>query len=965
MSLAEHLSRISVGHRPLPEHVSSDPPVAIAAIPSLIAHGIPTNQHLEGCSTEIIKAIDDPTDDEYGEVISKLRVTPREKQVLLSLIRETEERLPQIIIEGTLLTVYSPEQIKSEAVVEVSNQEDAGKNSINDDRMGIIESDRVCATCHKTNIDCPGHIGIITLDGKFYHPLFLRTVILVLNCVCNSCGGLLLSRDEIRQLGISKFTGETRLKLLEQQSTKEGVYCRRSQILQQEFVASSCLVQPIGEIKSCIPNPIYLPKKSNDTRKVQYRCRGDKDKKSYERPIKDVIKILDAISDEDIKTLGFQNSHPRNFIVRVIPVVPPCIRIPNIRDGEIYPDGLSQIYKDVVKVNNELKNIPHANQGERNKKIEAIAILFERLVQGTDAHYAKGHVAIKSIKERLQGKKALIRGGIMGKRADYSSRSVIGTDPNLKFGQIGVPRAWAPYLTVDVTVTDFNRDSLIELLRQGRVTHTVYASGKLRGKKIVVNDKFRQSYVPRPGDRLSRWLQNGDYVIANRQPTLHGLGMMGHEVVLHDDFIIKLHMSTTTPYNADFDGDEMNLHAVQTLEARAEVKMIMNAKECVMDAQVNRPAMALVYDNLTAAYLLTQPDTIVDVDTYMDCLMLITAQEDLATLDQRLEKHHIEKFFGRALFSALLPGDFFYQKDGVTIIDGVLTNGIITKSHIGTTHGSIVQELWKRYGRNRTTDFLTDAPFVLNRWLDDQPFTVSLEDCYPRNSEHRKLVAEEITKAKMIVQSMGVQLADPLEEERREREVISYLNIAKDIGARVSKENLPPDNALKIMSLSGAKGSEYNIGQITSTLGQMFIRGKRMKLAISGGTRCLPYFEEGDLDPEARGFCVRSFMEGLTPAELFFHQAGSREGLMDTAIKTSDTGSLHHRIIKALEDIKVAYDGSTRDAANRVIQYVYGEDGFDGAELQFVQIGDQRIPSFINIDQVVGQINASYGYYPE
>ena len=253
----------------------------------------------------------------------------------------------------------------------------------------------------------------------------------------------------------------------------------------------------------------------------------------------------------------------------------------------------------------------------------------------------------------------------------------------------------------------------------------------------------------------------------------------------------------------------------------------------------------------------------------------------------------------------------------------------------------------------------------MDRWLTDVGFTVGLEDCYPLDPEHRKVIREEVARAKLLTEQLGAKLNDPLEEERREKEIIGHLNRVKDIGGRVSKENLKPTNALNIMALSGAKGSPFNIAQITTLIGQQFIGGKRMPQVITNGKRVLPYFEEGELDPEARGFVKNSFVSGLTPAELFFHQAGGREGLMDTALKTADTGALHHRIVKALENVQVALDGSVRNAANQIIQPIYGEDGFNAAELQFVPFGEETVPFFINLDQVVGQINARYGYYPE
>jgi DNA-directed RNA polymerase beta' subunit len=388
----------------------------------------------------------------------------------------------------------------------------------------------------------------------------------------------------------------------------------------------------------------------------------------------------------------------------------------------------------------------------------------------------------------------------------------------------------------------------------------------------------------------------------------------------------------------------------------------MNVKECIMNAQTNRPIMGAVYDALTGAYLMTQPTITVDEDDFDDCLMLITATDSIPSLFERLEQYDVPRLSGRGLFSALLPPDFVYDLGDVMIRNGVLIQGVITKSHIGTTHNSIVQKLWMQYGRDRTVDFLTDLPFVVNRWLASYGFSVGLRDCLPTDPNHEKLIREEFIKAQMGVAAMGAPPEDPLERERYERQIVAIVNTAKDFGARIATQSLTPDNALRVMAQSGAKGAEFNIAQITGLVGQQFLKGERLKATLTQGTRCLPYFEPNDLSIEAHGFCQHSFMRGLSPAELFFHQAATREGLMDTAIKTSETGSMHHRIVKALEDIQVRYDGSVRNANGTIFQYVYGEDGFDAAELQMVKTKTGEMASFIDINESVARINSRYGY---
>jgi DNA-directed RNA polymerase beta' subunit len=393
-----------------------------------------------------------------------------------------------------------------------------------------------------------------------------------------------------------------------------------------------------------------------------------------------------------------------------------------------------------------------------------------------------------------------------------------------------------------------------------------------------------------------------------------------------------------------------------------EVALLMSVKNCILNAQNNRNSISVVYDALTGAYLLTQPETYVDRDLYSNVVMFLENSEGLNTLEERLTKYNIPLTSGRALFSAIFPEDFYYRKGDVMIKDGILVSGVITSEHIGSSHGSIIKVMMKDYSTERTVDFITDIYNMMRKYLDVRGFSVGLDDCFLVGDNPEKSIEYEVQRAKMLVKSMGWKLTDPLEEERREKQIMAYLNTAKGLGARISGENMRPGNAFNVMAKSGAKGSTFNIAQITGILGQQFVQGQRMPEVISGNRRCLPYFPEDSLDPAARGFCQNSFLKGLSPPEMFFHQAGGREGLTDTAIKTADTGALHHRVVKALEDVKVYEDGSTRNAFGIIFQYAYGEDGFNGEMLETVSTKTGKFTSFIDMKRLAGRINSKYGY---
>ena len=381
----------------------------------------------------------------------------------------------------------------------------------------------------------------------------------------------------------------------------------------------------------------------------------------------------------------------------------------------------------------------------------------------------------------------------------------------------------------------------------------------------------------------------------------------------------------------------------------------------IMNAQNNTNIAGVVFDALTGSYILSLPETKVDPEVFMNTVSFMVDDSSFPTLYERLDKYHVPRDSGRAYLSLLFPPDFYYSKEDTQIREGILISGTLSSSTIGSAQGTIIQALYKDYGQKRTVDFLTDIYWAAGNFLDSYGFSVGMDDCFLTGKDPQKTIEYEVQRAKMLVKSMGPKLLDPLEEERREEQIRAYLNTVKNLGAKISKENLKEDNSFNVMAKSGAKGSTYNIAQITGILGQQFVKGQRLPQTLSGKTRSLPYFPENDLYPSSRGFIANSFLTGLTPAEFFFHMAAGREGLVNTAITTGDTGHIHHKIAKSMEDIKVVKDGSVRNASGVVFQFAYGDDGFDASMLESVSTKTGKFASFINLKRAAGRINAKYG----
>lgn len=409
------------------------------------------------------------------------------------------------------------------------------------------------------------------------------------------------------------------------------------------------------------------------------------------------------------------------------------------------------------------------------------------------------------------------------------------------------------------------------------------------------------------------------------------------------------------PRVSTFDGDEGAVHVPQSEDARREVAGLMNVACNIMNAQTNSNIAGVVFDALTGAYILSLPETKINESVFMRTRMVLENKDSLEKLNERLEKYDIPKDSGRALLSALFPKDFYYTKGETVIKDGILVSGVLDKSNIGSESGTIIQALYKDYGQERTVDFLTDIYRTAGIYLDAHGFSIGIDDCYLSGKDPQKIIDFEVQRANMLVKSMGVKLKNPIEEERREKQILAFLDTAKNFGAKISKEQLSPTNAFNIMARSGAKGSVTNIAQITGILGQQYLLGERMP-----GT--LPYFSENDLNPAARGFVSNSFLTGLTPAEFFFVSASGRVGLVDTSTTTSSTGYLHHKFVKSLEDVKVFSDGSVRNAANVIFQFCYGDDGFDAGMIESVGTKTGNFTSFINLKRAASRINGKYGF---
>lgn len=851
---------------------------------------------------------------------------------------QKENSFPLLNISHSSISLFSYEQMEkiSPVVIQNKNIKDS-YNSVNDPRLGETSPIKECSYCGI--IDCPGHFGLIKFNTAIYNPLYIRAIVQVLTCVCNDCGSLLISEEVYKEKKFGNITFMKRLAALEKQC--EDMVCLRSSKNDDENTIP------------CSKNPKFFPNNIRKNGYITYQLQENNkhfNNKKMPMPIERVIKILSIIKVPDMILLGFTKENPPiNMILRGI-LVPPIIARPPVvsDDGVIRSDKLTEMYNSII--------LPKVLEANRTNNSDLIYEAFKNLIYKNEDN--KSNITnFKTITELIQGKEAIIRAAIQGKSVNHCARTVIGPAPNLKFGQIRVPKNFAPILTKSIIVTDFNIKYLTKLLNEGKITNIT--SEEQRNKPYNKNITLLKV-----GNIVERWLQTGDRIINGRQPTLHKQSIMGYEVVLDNPLTIGLHLSYTTPMNADFDGDEDSLWNPQDYEVEAESEYLMNVTKNIISGENNKPSMGLVMNSITGIYLLTQDDTLINPDLFKELISLITNKDDINTLNFRLKKYNINPFSGKALFSAILPYNLYYEEGNVLILDGVLIEGIINKSNVGPTDKSLIQVIYKNYGVKRTVEFFSIAPIIINKWLIERGFTVGLLDCitleknekgeeYDKNPE---IIDSALQKLYKDVENLNIE--DPLKKEHKINKLYdNFQNVTfNSLVGNLDKKN----NSIYIMSekASGAKGSIVNILQIMGYVGQQNYEGERLKPTIDNKSRLLPAYEPYSENPLAHGFVPESLFKGITPEGLFFIQAGGREGILDTALKTQETGSIQRNLMKAFENIIIAYDGSIRNTIGTLFSPIYNS-GYDISAMIKVKntLGKEKISSFIDLKKTITEIN--------
>jgi len=848
--------------------------------------------------------------------------------------------------------VLGPEEIKAMSVCHCDSDRtfENGKpvqGGLMDLRLGSIDRFFKCSTCGMEHSECPGHFGHIELAKPMYHISFIKTTLKILRCVCRNCSVILSNSPD--EAGLPS-------------PAMAAAIAKKSPSNRLRAVMACCT--GIRECWSCsAAQPAY--KREGLIIRAEYRRTDEQEELKQDVTAETAHQILKRITDEDSRKLGFnpQFARPDWMIITVLPVPPPQVR-PSIKmessDGR-GEDDLTVKLQDIVRASRALRE--HEKNGAPNhiqlqlaKLLQYhLATFVDNNTPGQEPAKTRSGRPLKSISQRLKGKEGRIRGNLMGKRVDFSARTVITPDPNLAIDEVGVPRSICRNLTYPEIVTPFNIERMQELVDNGPL-ELPGALNIIRRDGLKID--LRKPHAPKHleyGYKVERHIQDGDVVMFNRQPSLHKMSIMAHRVKIFPYSTFRMNLSCTSPYNADFDGDEMNLHVLQSMETRAEAAEIMMVPRCIVSPQSNKPVMGIVQDTLLGSRGFTKRDCFLKKDLVMNLVMHLDSFSGHLPIPAILKPEPL--WTGKQIMSLFLPSkvSLFKFANGhpdnetadelspgdtrVIIESGELLAGMLDKKTLGTSSGGLIHVINNELGPGGARAFFGCHQRVVNHWIIHRGYSIGIGDTIA-DAETMDNIVATIDSSKREVKALVERAQSAKLEcqpghtmlESFEKSVNQVLNKARDTAGTAAQKSLKETNNVKNMVTTGSKGSFINISQMIACVGQQNVEGKRIPYGFLN--RTLPHFTKDDYGPESRGFVENSYLRGLTPQEFFFHAMGGREGLIDTAVKTAETGYIQRRLVKSMEDVIVKYDGTVRNSQGQVLQFLYGEDGMDAVALE-------------------------------
>lgn len=925
-------------------------------------------------------------------------------------MKETVVDVAPKCISGIQFGALSDAEIVSQSEVEVSTRNlfdlDHGrtpvKNGALDPKMGISSNASECATCHGNLATCHGHFGHIKLALPVFHVGYFKATIQVLQTICKKCSAILLDENTKRkllaELRRQDLDNLRKMKIIKKvlDHAKKQRRCLHCGALNGVVKKAAAGGGPAA-LKIIHDTFRWVGKKgapereewnedftkffqdNPDLEKFYKRCYDDLN------PLK-VLNLFKQISPSDCELLGIDPSkggRPEMYIWRYLPAPPVCIR-PSVMMGDSNTsneDDLTVKLTEIVWTSSMIragiqKGISLNSLMEQWDYLQLATAMYinsdvvsPSMMPGSSGA-SKAVKPIRGLCQRLKGKQGRFRGNLSGKRVDFSARTVISPDPNLRIDQVAVPELVAKVLTYPEKVTRYNKKKLQDLVRNGPDVHPGANYLMKRNENVKRNlrygDRAKLARGLNYGDIVERHLVDNDIVLFNRQPSLHRLSILCHYVTVKPWRTFRFNECVCAPYNADFDGDEMNLHVPQTEEARAEAATLMGVKSNLLTPKSGEPIIAATQDFITGSYLITNKDSFYDRATFSQ--MCVMMSDGIIKFD--LPPPAVFKpqclWTGKQLYSMLIrpnkesnvllnfdskcktftppevgqPNEMSPNDGYVVVRNSQLLAGVMDKALLGDgKKSSLFYTILRDYGNVEAAAAMNRMAKLCCRYMGEKGFSIGINDVIPSEDlKHKKemMVTAAYQKCDDLIElyKQGKLETQPgcNEEETLEAKIGGLLSKVREEVGEICINELDKSNAPLIMAKCGSKGSTLNVSQMVAVVGQQIISGHRVPDGFQD--RTLPHFLKNSKTPQSKGFVSDSFYSGLNPPEFLFHAISGREGLVDTAVKTAETGYTSRRLMKSMEDLSLRYDSTVRNSGNGIVQFSYGGDGLDPMDME-------------------------------
>ncbi|MEW6721652.1 MAG: DNA-directed RNA polymerase subunit A' [Candidatus Micrarchaeota archaeon] len=868
----------------------------------------------------------------------------------------------QKILDRLKFSLFSPEMVRKMSAAKIvvpDTYDDDGypiDGGLVDTRLGVVDPGLRCKTCGGTVKECPGHFGHIDLVRPVMHVEFAKHLYYVLKSTCPSCHKVLQRKGHVEVEELEK----TVEKVAEEEKPEPAAPAATD---------VPTLLEPGAKVKESataaaeVEATAKKKKKEKGARKCAH-CGAELPEIKLLKPTSffkdkdmmlptDIRDWLAGVSDGDLRELGFDPlySRPEWMVITALPVPPVNVR-PSItlETGERSEDDLTHKLVDVIRINQKLD--ANINAGAPQLIIEDLWELLQYHVTTyfdnetaniPPARHRSGR-PLKTLAQRLKGKEGRFRYNLSGKRVNFSARTVVSPDPRLDLDQVGVPKLIAEELTVPMHVTEWNLEYAKELVLRDSYPRAIYII-RPDGRRIKVGDteEMRKEQVEnlKVGSVIERHVVDGDIALFNRQPSLHRISMMAHEIKILPGKTFRLNPVTVSPYNADFDGDEMNLHIMQTEEAQAEARHLAKVEKQLLSPRHGHAIIKPQEDHVSGLYFLTKDDTYFTKPEATNILYLVNITE-LPEADGPGGTYS-----GKLLFSQLLPPDTSLKVTSKLGEEIVIRAGRLVKGAIESkaTEGELLEKMFVVHGPEATKKFIDSSTRMALEAISIHGLSVSLRD-YSLSPKAEEKVRELMEKMNREIDNLIMQYKNRSLErapgmslkETLEGLIMEITTKGREDAGKLVESDLGLSNPSIIMAKIGARGSLLNAIQMSALVAQQTVRSKRLTRGYRG--RLLPYFKPGALTALERGFVYSSFHIGMSPAEYMFTSMGGREALVNTAIRTARSGYMQRRLINALQDLVVFDDMTVRNADMSIIQFVYGGDGKDPMFSSTAEIGD-------------------------